>query len=115
MNRQEQSQIFNKQPALLQSNICNIADESEKVLGFFTMSGVQETRGIAEEIPGPRSPDPHYCKPFPKGPGTSLPRSFPAFFARSTNHGETVYEQVNHHCVDCREYKGSTNIKPGFW
>jgi hypothetical protein len=114
-NLQGQGSMFDRQPPLLKSNICNIADESEKVLGFFTMSGVQETRGIAEEIPGPFKPDPHYCKPSPKGPGTSQPTSFPAFFARSTNHGETVYEQVNHHCVDCREYRGSTDLKPDFW
>jgi hypothetical protein len=58
MNLQGQGSMFDRQPPLLKSNICNIADESEKVLGFFTMSGVQEIRGIAEEIPGPSSPDP---------------------------------------------------------
>jgi hypothetical protein len=114
-NSQEQGVIFTKQPALIKSNICNIADENEKVLGFFTMSGVQEARGIASDVPGPRKPDPYYCLPVDKGPGTSQPTSFPAFFARATYDGATVYEEVSHHCVDCREYRGSTNIKPDYW
>ena len=114
-NLQGQGSMFDKQPPLLKSNICNISDESEKVLGFFTMSGVQETRGIAEEIPGPHRPNPYYCLPVDRGPGTSEPVSFPSFYARATYDGQTVYEQVNHHCVDCREYKGSTNLKPDFW
>lgn len=114
-NLQGQGAMFDRQPPLLQSNICNITDEDEKVLGFFTMSGVQEARGIAEEIPGPHSPNPYYCLPVDKGPGTAQPTSFPAFFARATYDGMTVYEQVNHHCVDCREYKGSTAEMPDFW
>ncbi len=52
MNLQGQGAMFDRQPPLTKSNICNIADESEKVLGFFTMSGVQETRATAAEIPG---------------------------------------------------------------
>ena len=115
MNLQGQGSMFDRQPPLLKSNICNIADESEKVLGFFTMSGVQETRGFAQEIPGPSSPDPYYCLPVDRGPGSNSPTYTPFFFARATYDGVTVYEEVNHHCVDCREYKGSTNLKPAFW
>ena len=112
---QSQGALFDKQPPLIKSNICNIADEDEKVLGFFTMSSVQEIRGFAEEVPGPDSPNPYYCLPVDRGPGTSQPTSYPAFFARATYDGATVYEQVYHYCVDCREYKGSTNLKPDFW
>lgn len=114
-NLQGQGALFDKQPPLLQSNICNIADEDEKVLGFFTMSSVRETREFAEEIPGPDSPNPYYCLPVDRGPGTNQPTSFPAFFARATYDGVTVYEQVYHYCVDCREYKGSSNVTPDFW
>ena len=114
--RQGQGTLFDKQPALLQSNICNIEDEDEKVLGFFTMSGVQEVRGIAEDIPGlDHSPNPYYCLPVDRGPGSSSPQKFPSYFARATYDGVTVYAQVNHHCVDCREYKGSSAVKPDFW
>lgn len=114
--KQGQGTIFDKQPALLQSNICNIADAEEKVLGFFTMSGVQEIRGFAEDIPGlDDTPNPYYCLPVDRGPGSGRPTTFPAYFARATYDGTTVYAQVNHHCVDCREYKGSSAMKPDFW
>jgi hypothetical protein len=115
-NSQEQGQLFDKQPALLKSNICNIDDENEKVLGFFTMSGVQEARAFAENIPGlDNSPYAYYCLPVDNGPGSGSPTYFPSYFARATYDGATVYAQVNHHCVDCREYKGSTELKPDFW
>lgn len=115
-NRQEQGQIFDKQPALLTSNICNIADNNEKVLGFFTMSAVQEIRVFAENIPGlDLSPYPYYCLPVDSGPGSNRPANFPAYFARATYDGTTVYAEVNKHCVDCREYNGSTSYKPDFW
>jgi len=115
-NRKDQGAIFTKQPTLLKSNICNIANESEKVLGFFTMSAVQEVRAIAEEIPGlDHSPDPYYCLPVDSGPGSNRPQVFPSYFARATYNEETIYARVNHHCVDCREYKHSSAVEPDFW
>jgi hypothetical protein len=116
MNLQGQGAMFDRQPPLTKSNICNIADAGEKVLGFFTMSGVQETRAVAAEIPGfNHSPNPYYCLPVSRGPGSNRPTTFPAYFARATYDGTTVYAEVNKHCVDCREYKGSSAIKPDFW
>jgi len=115
-NHQEQGQIFDMQPSLLNSNICNIADENEKVLGFFTMSSMQETRAFAEEIPGfDTSPLPYYCMPVDRGPGSNRPTNFPSYFARASYEGTSVYAEVNKHCVDCREYKSSTDVKPDFW
>lgn len=115
-NHQEQGTLFDRQPALVKSNICNIADESEKVLGFFTMSGMQEVRAFAEDIPGlDTKPYPYYCMPVDRGPGSNRPTKYPAYFARATYDGTTVYAEVNKHCVDCREYKGSTDAKPEFW
>ena len=115
-HRQGQGTLFDSQPALIKSNIFNIADESEKVLGFFTMSGVQEARAFAEEIPGlDNTPNPYYCLPVDKGPGSGSPTYYPSYFARATYDGATVYAQVNQHCVDCREYKSSTELKPEFW
>ena len=114
--RQGQGMMFDKQPALLKSNIRNIEDESEKVLGYFTMSGVQEIRGFAEEIPGlDDTPNPYYCLSVVRGPGSSRPTSYPAYFGRATYDGTTVYAEVNHHCVDCREYRGSSALKPDYW
>lgn len=116
MNLQGQGSMFDRQPPLINSNICNIADKSEKVLGFFTMSGMQETRAFAEDIPGfDSTPYAYYCLPVDKGPGSGRPTNFPAYFARATYDGTSVYAEVNKHCVDCREYKGSSAIKPDFW
>lgn len=113
---QGQGQIFSTQPALLKSNICNINDESEKVLGFFTMSGLQEKRAMVEDIPGfDQRPYKYYCLPTVRGPGVSVPSYYPTYFARATYDGSTIYDIVNKHCVDCRAYKGSTHIKPDFW
>jgi hypothetical protein len=113
---QSQGQIFGIQPALLKSNICNINDESEKVLGFFTMSGLQEKRAMAEDIPGiDHRPYKYYCLPTLRGPGVSMASNYPAYYARATYDGSTIYEIVNKHCVDCRAYEGSTHIKPDFW
>jgi len=108
--------LFDKQPPLLQSNIYNIVDEDEKVLGYFTMSSVQEIRGNAEDIPGLNNqPNPYYCLPVDSGPGSNRPTSYPSYFARATYDGVTVYAQVRKHCVDCRDYKGSSAVKPDFW
>lgn len=114
--RQGQGSLFDKQPALIQSNICNINNEDEKVLGFFTMSGVQEVRAFAEDITGlDQSVYSYYCLPVDTGPGSNIPTNYPAYFARATYDGATVYAEVNHHCVDCREYKNSSAEIPEFW
>jgi hypothetical protein len=114
--RQGQGMLFDKQPALIKSNIHNIVDESEKVLGYFTMSAVQEIRGSAEDIPElDQETNPYYCLPVDSGPGSNRPTYFPSYFAQATYDGETVYARVNHHCVDCREYDGSSAIKPDYW
>ncbi|MEZ5071289.1 MAG: DUF4249 family protein [Bacteroidales bacterium] len=81
--RQGQGTIFDRQPALLQSNICNVEDAEEKVLGFFTMSGVQEYRAFASDIPGlSKKTNPYYCLPVDRGPGSGSPTTFPSYFAR---------------------------------
>ncbi len=49
---QEQGFLFDRQPALLKSNIHNVNDESEIVLGFFTMAGVVEKRAFAVNLEG---------------------------------------------------------------
>jgi len=115
-NHQGQGTLFDSQPALVKSNISNVVDESEKVLGFFTMSSMQEVRAFAEDIPGiPTSPYFYYCLPVDTGPGSNRPQNYPAYFARATYDGETVYAEVRKQCVDCREYKNSTEIIPDFW
>lgn len=113
---QEQGWLFDSQPALLKSNICNINDESEKILGYFSMSCVSEIRGIADRLEGlDHSPYKYYCLPADRGPGGTVPTSYPAYFARAFYNGTSVYNLVNKHCVDCRAYKGSTDKMPDYW
>ena len=114
---QEQGFLFDRQPALLKSNIHNINDEQEIVLGFFSMSGVTECRGFAEKPEGlDLSLYEYYCMPVVKGPPGPVSRDdLPKYYARAFWDGESVYAEINKHCVDCREYKKSTHIKPDYW
>ncbi len=114
---QEQGWLFDRQPALLKSNIRNVNDETERVLGFFSMSGVAEIRGFAEKPEGlDLSPYKWYCFPLPKGPGGPVnEEDLPKYFARAWMDGESFFAEVNKHCVDCRDYRHSTHIKPDFW
>ncbi len=114
---QEQGFLFDRQPALLRSNIHNVNDESEVVLGFFSMAGVVEKRAFAVKPEGlDLSYYKWYCYPVPKGPlGPLSKEDLPLYFARAWMDGESSFAQVNKHCVDCREYKNSTHIIPDFW
>jgi hypothetical protein len=114
---QEQGFLFDRQPALLKSNIHNVNDDEEIVLGFFSMAGVTEARAFAVKPPGiDLSLYEWYCFPVPRGPLGPVSRSdLPKYFARAWRDGEPSYAEVNKHCVDCREYKNSTHIKPDFW
>lgn len=114
---QEQGFLFDRQPALLESNIRNVNDEEELVLGFFSMSGFTERRAFAEKPEGlDLSLYEWYCFPVSGGPaGWVTMEDLPKYYARAWRDGEASYAEVNKHCVDCREYKNSTHITPDFW
>ena len=114
---QEQGFLFDRQPALLKSNIHNVNDPEELILGFFTMSGVAEKRGFAVQPEGlDLSLYEWYCFPIPGGPAGFLTKEdLPMYFARAWMDGEPSFGEVNKHCVDCREYRHSTHIKPEYW
>ena len=114
---QEQGFLFDRQPALLKSNIHNVNDESEVVLGFFSMAGVVVKRTFAVKPEGlDLSIYKWYCFPMSRGPGGYLMKEdLPLYFARAWMDGESSYAQVNKHCVDCRAYMNSTHIIPDFW
>ena len=114
---QEQGFLFDRQPALLKSNIHNVNDEEETVLGFFSMSGVIERRAFAEKPDGlDLSLYEWYCFPVVRGPAGPVSREdLPKYYARAWRDGVSSYAEVNKHCVDCRDYKNSTHIPPYFW
>jgi hypothetical protein len=123
---QEQGSLFDRQPALLKSNILNVNDENEYVLGFFSMAGMVEKRAFAIEPEGlNRRPYDYHCYPRKHPPdedektlwrvGYEYPYDLvPQYF---TTPGATILplRKMNKPCVDCREYKNSTNIPPDFW
>jgi hypothetical protein len=121
-NSQEQGSLFDRQPALLKSNIHNVNDESEFVLGFFSMAGMVEKHAFAIEPEGlDLSPWLNHCYPRELPPGSywrvggkyyMLLR--PMYFTRPRFSGLPIF-RVNKSCVDCREYKNSTDIMPEFW
>lgn len=114
---QELGWLFDRQPALLVSNICNVNDPDEVILGFFSMSGMVEKRAFAENIEGlDTNPYKYYCFPrISPGGGFYMEEDLPVYFARVWMNGEQFYGEVNKHCVDCRAYKNSSHIKPVFW
>ena len=114
---QEQGWLFDKQPALLKSNIRNVNREDEIVLGYFSMAGMVEKRAFAIEPEGlDLSPYKWYCFPISRGPGGPVTKEdIPKYYAMAPLNGVASFAEVNKHCVDCRAYKNSSHIKPEFW
>jgi len=117
-NLQSNGGLFDSQPSLTPGNICNVDNENEIVIGYFSVSGVSEKRISVSEVPEMSIIlDPTFCVPGP------LPYSFarlsnaflPYYLATLSINGEDVYGSVQKHCTDCREYKNSSNIPPEFW
>jgi len=117
-NIQSQGNLFDTQPALTPGNICNVNDTEEMVIGFFSISGHTQARIYVENVPGLEvRMDPNYCAP--GAPPAFLyymhDRYLPVYTSAGWNSGEWTYGEVHKYCVDCREYKESTHIKPDFW
>jgi len=122
-NSQEQGSLFDSQPALLESNIRNVNDEEEYVLGFFSMAGMVEKRAFAIKPEGlDLSPYENFCYAV----DTLTPAVFyeggyyrydpsPMYFTRPLLKPHWNLVLVNKSCVDCREYRNSKDIKPDFW
>jgi hypothetical protein len=127
-NSQEQGSLFDHQPALLESNIRNVNDENEYVLGFFSMAGMVEKGAFAvkpEELD--LSPYEDHCFVMPK-PGEEY-NTVPYFLPGEYYPMDPPYLYIcwprlmpwlppmlmKKACVDCREYENSTDIKPDFW
>jgi hypothetical protein len=124
-NSQEQGSLFDSQPALLKSNIRNVNDENEYVLGFFSMAGMVEKRAFAIEPDGlDLSPYLYHCYPRKHPPDADEPILWrvghkypydpgPLYFTRPRESALPL-RRMNKACVDCREYKNSTHIPPDF-
>ncbi len=50
-NIQSKGKLFDTQPSITPSNICNVNDEDELIIGYFSISGVSEKRIFVENVP----------------------------------------------------------------
>ncbi len=117
-NIQSKGTLFDTQPSLTPSNICNLDDEEELVIGYFSISGVSERRILVEEVSGLTiRDDSGFCMlgPFPYFLAQLASELLPYYIAGIMVDGDEILGSVPKRCIDCREYKGSTNIPPEYW
>ena len=116
-NTEQNGNIFDPQPAQLRSNIHNVANPDEPVIGFVSVSNFTEKRMFirgTQLLHRPAIPYYDMCEvqfPDPSrwdelmGNGLNLP----AFF--QTGRGLAIAPAI---CVDCR-LQGGTTQKPSYW
>ena len=117
-NIQSGTVLFDRQPSLTPSNIFNQENEEELIIGYFSISGAVETRAFVDYIPGlDLYWNPELCAPglYPAFLHRFPRDKLPVYIATATINGETTSGMVHKECVDCRETRHSTNIKPDFW
>jgi hypothetical protein len=117
-NSQSGGSLFDSQPALSPGNICNVDDENELVIGFFSVSGAREKRVFIEDVPGLKiQKNPSYCAvgEYPQYLNRFRLDYLPVYLALEVVEGYRRFGEVHKYCVDCREYKGSSHQKPDFW
>jgi hypothetical protein len=110
--------MFDRQPSLTPSNICNLEDPDELVLGYFSISGVSEKRIFLQDVEGLHLPDLPFCVPAyePFRLRFLLPADLPVFMAeRETEEWGTTRNEIPRKCVDCRLYPYSSAKPPDFW
>lgn len=109
--------LYATQPHFIRGNVYNIADPDELVVGYFTVSSLDEMRIFVDRPP--------YYVPMRYPVCTLSEADFMAYgdlfrmdpsyypiYAIETNGGRRAVPNQN--CVDCRR-KGGTIEKPGFW
>jgi hypothetical protein len=117
-NVQSNGGLFDTQPSLTPGNICNVDDENEVVIGYFSVSGVSEKRIFVSDVPDLRIiPVEGFCEP------GGLPFSFrrlsssflPYYIATLEVDGVNRRGNVSLECIDCSEHVHSTHEVPDFW
>jgi hypothetical protein len=118
-NSHNQKGLYDRLPSITPSNISNVDDPHEQILGFFGVSGVTEKRVFIKEVEGLLKYDVRFCFPMPERPRfryltlADLPVYVSTAIdpASGTTHsGETVLT-----CLDCRVRNGSAGDPPDFW
>jgi hypothetical protein len=118
-NTQSLGTLFDKQPGQLRSNLHNLADPNEPVIGFVSACSIQERRMFinnAEVSPWPGALPGIDCQVLfiPQDP------NFQVFNYPDTNYAPYYFTSgaiviTKKECLDCRVRAGGTNQKPPFW
>jgi len=118
-NSRDMDGIFSRQPTLTPGNVCNCEDPGEKVLGFFSVSGISEKRIFVEEVPGLTVPDRLFCFPAFEPPRFRffMLADLPIFLSEAVYpyDGRTYFGETQLHCLDCRLHPGSSGDPPPYW
>ena len=117
-NVQSKGGLFDTQPALTPSNVCNVGDENELVIGYFSISGISEKRIFVGTVQGLEIfMDPNFCRPgvFPMFLHRYPLDKLPLYVARALVMGVNENGKVKDECVDCGLYKNSSFEKPEYW
>ena len=106
--------IFDAQPSQLKGNLRNVADTSEPVLGFMSISTVQSKRIFIQRGEVGEWTYGDFCPSW-----EITPDSFDIYFNRYhyeaiTTKGRSNLQGAPAGCVDCRT-SGGTLTKPDFW
>ena len=116
-NTEQNGNIFDPQPAQLRSNIHNVADPDEPVIGFVSISNYTEKRLFI------RATQLRYRPPVPYFDACSVDVISPSFAASYLADGAKLPAYfvtggglaiANAICVDCR-LQGGTTVKPPYW
>jgi hypothetical protein len=118
-NNQESGGLFDSQPALASSNVANIRNPGEIVLGYFGVSSVKTKRIIITDIPGLTFRDVPWCKARALKPGELAfygPEDWPVYLVYFWDPIEDarVLGISNSECFDCTLLGGTTE-KPKYW
>lgn len=116
-NNQEAVDLFGKQPANAISNIRNVTDSSEVVLGYFGVSSVSTRRITVLDVPELSFSEVEYCTPIPPSeevpPYPYEPRPLYLVLTKDANFNQ-VWGFAASECFICT-LKGGTTEKPVYW
>lgn len=112
-NNQEDANLFNKQPMIVESNIHNVEDEKELVLGYFGVFSSASKRIVVGDVEGLTFSQVSYCTPIKIEMGFPFePR--PLHLIRYEDEEGPALGWALPECIDCR-LKGGTVVKPPFF
>ena len=111
-NSKETSSLYYRQPVPLNGNIRNLNDTTEKVLGYFGVSQVNQKRIHIRFIPGMTFNKVKYCPEIIK-PYASLERPL-YLFPYNNKDGTILWTWSDTDCFFCQMHGGTTQ-RPSYW